>query len=63
MEAPPGMENLGKRTGTTDVRITNRIQEMGERISGTEDTIEDIDTSVKENTKCEKFLTQNRQEI
>ena len=28
------MENLGKRTGTTDTSITNRIQEMEERISG-----------------------------
>ena len=26
------MENLGKRTGTTDASITNRIQEMEERI-------------------------------
>jgi hypothetical protein len=28
------MENLGKRTGTTDASITNRIQEMEEGISG-----------------------------
>ena len=41
------MENLGKRTGTTDASITNRIQEMGERISDVEDTIEETDTSVK----------------
>jgi hypothetical protein len=34
------MENLGKRTGTAEVSITNRIQEMEERISGIEDTIE-----------------------
>ena len=26
------IENLGKRTGTTDDSITNRIQEMEERI-------------------------------
>ena len=38
------MENLGKRTGTTDISITNRIQETEERISGAEDTIENIDT-------------------
>jgi hypothetical protein len=27
--------------------MTNRIQETGERTSGTEDTIENIDTTVK----------------
>jgi hypothetical protein len=36
---------------------------MEERISGIEDTIEDIDILVKENTKCKKFLTLNMQEI
>jgi predicted RNase H-like nuclease (RuvC/YqgF family) len=45
------MENLGKRTGTTDTNITKRIQEMEERISGVKNTIEEIDTSVKENEK------------
>jgi hypothetical protein len=31
---------------------------MKKRLSGIEDTIEDIDTTlVKENTKCKKFLT------
>ena len=44
------MENLGKRTGTTETSITNRIQEIEERISGDEDTIEEIDSLVKENT-------------
>jgi len=52
------MGNLGKRTGTTDISITNRIQEMGETISGIEDTIEEIDVSVKENAKSKKFMTQ-----
>jgi len=33
------MENLGKKTGTA-TSITNRTQEMEERISGLEDTIE-----------------------
>jgi hypothetical protein len=33
------MENLGKRLGTTDVSITNRIQEMEGRISDVEDAI------------------------
>jgi hypothetical protein len=34
------MENLGRRTGTTDVNLTNKIQEMEERISGIENRIE-----------------------
>ena len=34
-----------------------------ERISGAEDTIENIDTTMKENAKCKKNLTQNTQEI
>jgi predicted nucleic acid-binding Zn-ribbon protein len=57
MEATPEMGNLGKSTGTTDTRINNRIQEIEERISGAEDTIENIDTTVKENAKCKKLLT------
>jgi uncharacterized coiled-coil protein SlyX len=48
------MDNLEKRSGATDVSISNRIQEIEERISGIEDTIEDIDISVKENTKSSK---------
>ena len=51
------MENLGKKSGVTDASITNRVQEIEERISGVEDIIEDIDTTIKENTKCTKFLT------
>ena len=46
-----------------DTSITNRIQEIEERISGTQATIENIDTTVKENAKCKKLLTQNIQEI
>jgi hypothetical protein len=45
------MENLGKLRGTTVASITNRIQEMEERVSGIEDVIKEIDTSVKENIK------------
>ena len=57
------IEILGKRSGTIDASITNRIQEIEERISGAEDTIESIDTTVKENAKCKKILIQNIQEI
>ena len=57
------IETLGKKSGTIDASINNRIQEMEERISGAEDITEDVDTTVKENTKCKKLLTQNMQEI
>ena len=57
------MENLGKRTGTAKTSITNRIQEIEERISDTEDTIEDINLLIKEKNKSNKFLTQNFQDI
>jgi hypothetical protein len=36
---------------------------MEERISGAEDSIENICTTIKENAKCKKILTQNIQEI
>jgi chromosome segregation ATPase len=57
------IENLGKKSGTTDVSISKRIQEMEERISGAEDSIENMGTKIKENAKCKKILTQNIQEI
>jgi DNA-binding FrmR family transcriptional regulator len=36
---------------------------MEERISAIEGAIKGMDTSIKENVKCKKFLTQNIQEI
>jgi hypothetical protein len=57
------IENLGKRPRVIDTRITNRIQETEERISGAEDVIENIDTTVQENVKSKKLLAQNIQEI
>ena len=33
------LENLGKRLGVIDASITNRIQQIEERLSGAEDTI------------------------
>jgi uncharacterized coiled-coil protein SlyX len=56
------VENLGKVTGTTDSSISTRIQNMEERISGAEYTIEEIDTLVKEIFNSKKFLIQNIQE-
>ena len=34
--------NLGKRLGATDANISIRIQQIEEKISGIEDTIEDL---------------------
>jgi predicted nucleic acid-binding Zn-ribbon protein len=45
------IETLGKKSGTIDASISNRIQEMEERISGAEDSIENINTTIKENAK------------
>jgi predicted nucleic acid-binding Zn-ribbon protein len=45
------LENLGKKSGAIDVSIINRIQEIEERISGAEDSIENIGTTIKENEK------------
>ena len=53
------MENRGKQTGTTEKSITIRIQEIEERISDNKDTIEEINSLVKENNKSNKFLTQS----
>jgi predicted nucleic acid-binding Zn-ribbon protein len=36
------IETLGKKSGTIEASIGNRIQEIEERISGAEDFIEDI---------------------
>jgi hypothetical protein len=62
-EAMLEIETLGKKSGTIDASISNRIQEREERITGADDTIENISTTIKENTICKKILTQNIQEI
>jgi chromosome segregation ATPase len=43
------IEILGKKSGAIDASITNRIQDVKERISGAENTIENVDTTIK---KC-----------
>jgi predicted nucleic acid-binding Zn-ribbon protein len=53
-EATLEIETLGKKSGTIDVNISNRIQEMEEGISGAEDTIENIGTPTKEKWKMQK---------
>jgi predicted nucleic acid-binding Zn-ribbon protein len=62
-EAKLEIENLGKKSGTIDVSISNRIQETEKRSSDAEDSIENISTTIKDNAKCKKILTQNIQEI
>jgi septation ring formation regulator EzrA len=44
------IENLGERPGV-NASITNRIQQTEKRISGAEDTIENIDSTIKEHEK------------
>jgi hypothetical protein len=48
------IETLGKKSGTIDASISNRIQEMEERISGAEDSIDNISTTIKENTNAQR---------
>jgi outer membrane protein assembly factor BamD (BamD/ComL family) len=57
------IETLGKKSGTIDTSISNRLQEMKQRISAAEDSIGNIYTTIKENAKCKKTLTQNIQEV
>jgi len=63
MERNLDIENQKKRQGAVDTSFTNRIQEMEERISGAEDSIEIIDSTVKDNVKQKKLLVQKIQEI
>jgi hypothetical protein len=51
------IEILGKKSETIDASISIRLHEMEERISGAQDIIENIDTTVKENAKCTKIPT------
>jgi chromosome segregation ATPase len=62
-EATLEIETLEKRSGTIDASISNRIQDMKERNSGAEDSIENIGTTIKDNTKRKRILTKNIQEI
>ena len=46
-EAMLEIETLGKKSGTKDTSISNRIQEIEEIISGAEDSIENMGTTIK----------------
>jgi len=39
------------------IDASKKIQKIEERTSGAEDTIEKIDTTIRENVKCKKLLT------
>ena len=54
---------MGKKSGVVEANINNRRQDIEIRISDDEDTIETIDSTVKENAKCKRPVTQNIQEI
>jgi hypothetical protein len=45
------IENLGKRSGVIKACIINRTQEIKEKISGAENIIENIDTTIEENAR------------
>jgi chromosome segregation ATPase len=62
-EATLEIETLERKSETIDGSISNRIQEMEDRISGAEDSIDNIGTTIKENAKYKKTLTRNIQEI
>jgi uncharacterized coiled-coil protein SlyX len=47
------IETLRKKSRIIDASISNRIQEIEERISGAEDSIENISTTIKENKNAE----------
>jgi predicted nucleic acid-binding Zn-ribbon protein len=53
------IETLRKQSGTIDARFSNRIQEMEERMSGAEDSIENMGTTIKENAKYKKILSKH----
>ena len=55
-EATLEIETLGKKSEMIEASISNRMEE---RIADAEDFIENIGTTIKENAKCKKILTQN----
>lgn len=48
------MKDLGCQTKGIEVNLTNRLQNMDERISAVEYEVEETDNSVKENVKSKK---------
>jgi predicted nucleic acid-binding Zn-ribbon protein len=50
------IESLAKKSGTIDASISKRIQEVEERISGAEDSIENIKQSKKTHSMKPQLL-------
>lgn len=50
------MKDLGCQTKGIEVNLTNRLQNMDERISAVEYEVEETDNSVKENVKSKKKI-------
>ena len=46
-------------TSSSEVGLTNRSKDMDERMSGLEDKVEEMDSSVKENVKSKNIQAQN----
>jgi predicted nucleic acid-binding Zn-ribbon protein len=51
------IKNLGKTSGVIDASITNKILEIEERISGTEDNIENIQWEKRQNFQQMMLVT------
>ena len=54
MKVKPKTKKLGTQTGISEVSLTNRIHEIEERISGIEDKMEGMFTSIQRNSKFSK---------
>ena len=61
-EATLEIETLGEKSGIIDASISIRIQKMEERISGAEDSIENMGTTIKKYAKCKKDPTSKHPE-
>ena len=57
------MKNLQCQTKAIEVSLTNRVQDVEERISGLEDNVEEIDHSVNEYVIYKKATHKKIQEI
>ena len=54
--------NLGTQAGMSETNLTKRIQDIEKGISGIEDMIEEMETSVKEYVKSKKKKQEEKEE-
>lgn len=57
------LKNVGSQTETSERSLTRRTQDIGESISGIEDTVEEIETLVKDNDKSKTNKKQKTNKI